>query len=144
MGGLGAQSSSGGTAAGFSLGLGTVHSRRSVESPFAPKEKEFEAPKMDEQKMDEQKFVMRVGMMSNCNVSIQSKELATGGMRFGGSLKRLAYRLICDKCKESQSLENPVFEGYKYDDTSLVKFCTEHQHNIDTPVHSLGRKFKEL
>lgn len=67
---------------------------------------------------DEQKFIQRVGVMSNLNVSIQGKR--TGFTTI--------HRLFCDKCKASQIIASAVITKRVHTDEGLVEFCNTHRH----------------
>lgn len=95
---------------------------------------------------DEQKFIQRIGMMSNCNVSIQSKKLG-GSMGYASwNTGRQAYRMICDHCKVAQSLDDPkLVEGRQHDNPIIANFCKDHRHLVEAPVSNTagGRKFRD-
>jgi RNase P subunit RPR2 len=83
---------------------------------------------------DEQKFIQRVGVMSNLNVSIQGKE------RIGITV----YRLFCDKCKTPQDIEAGVITQRRHEDKVLVEFCNAHRHVAIVPQSEGERKFKDV
>jgi rubrerythrin len=84
---------------------------------------------------DEQKFLQRVGMMSNLNVSIQGRRMAMGST---------VYRAFCDKCKSAQPLEAAVMKQRNHEDRSLVDFCNSHRHISVAPSQDGDRKFKDV
>ena len=83
---------------------------------------------------DEQKFIQRVGVMSNLNVSIQSKK------RIGITV----YRLFCDKCKSFRNVEAGVVTQRRIEDKVLVEFCNTHRHVAIVPQGEGERKFKDV
>lgn len=88
---------------------------------------------------DEQKFIMRIGVQSNCNVSVQSKNL-------GGTWpRRTAYRLICDQCKEASTVDAKVVESHHHDHPVIVEFCKTHRHDVEASVSATveGRRFRD-
>lgn len=85
---------------------------------------------------DEQKFIQRVGVMSNCNVSIQGKRMALGST---------IYRMKCDKCAEARPVEPSVVRTNNASDPALVAFCTAHRHIVESPsAKTEGRRFREI
>lgn len=83
---------------------------------------------------DEQKFIQRVGVMSNLNVSIQGKK------RIGITV----YRLFCDKCKTPRDIEAGVITQRRIEDKVLVEFCNTHRHVSIVPQAEGERKFKDV
>lgn len=96
--------------------------------------------------MDEQKFIQRIGMQSNCNVSVQTKKLGLYGGGFSSGGLGNAYRLRCDQCQESQNIDDPkLIEHHKYDHPIIADFCKIHQHLTGASSSSTieGRKFRD-
>lgn len=95
--------------------------------------------------MDEQKFIMRLGILSNGNIAVQTKRL--GIKLYGGTTSGTgnAYRLICDHCKATESVEPRVIEGRMVDNPQLINFCAAHRHLTEAPVSVTveGRKFRD-
>jgi rubrerythrin/RNase P subunit RPR2 len=83
---------------------------------------------------DEQKFIQRVGVMSNLNVSIQGKK------RIGITV----YRLFCGKCKTPRDIEAGVITQRRIEDKVLVEFCNTHRHVSIVPQAEGERKFKDV
>ncbi len=103
--------------------------------------------------MDEQKFIQRVGMLSNLNVTVQEKKLnSPGGIQFynrdGSKIVPKAHSLYCDVCYTRETIDSRIVVARQIDDPGLVKFCRAHRHDSDTlegtNIVTEGRKFKEL
>lgn len=82
---------------------------------------------------DEQKFLQRIGMMSNLNVDLQGKTIA---------YKTKEYRLKCSKCGQFTTLARNVAERFLYEDPALVGFCKAHRHVVEISEDVAGRKFR--
>lgn len=91
-----------------------------------------------------QEIIMRVGMMSACNVAIQ--HFVSGGISAD-------YRLFCKSCKATKMLDD--FIAIHKGDEEMVKiidaFCMDHRHGAGIPiataqtvvVQTEGRKYRD-
>lgn len=87
---------------------------------------------------DNQKFLQRIGMMSNCNVTLQGK--------FMGSTRSTIYRLVCDQCKGTEPIESTdAVVQQNHNHPEIVNFCKLHQHLIEAAPSSVavGRRFRD-
>lgn len=82
---------------------------------------------------DEQKFLQRIGVMSNLHVDLQGKTIA---------YKTKEYRLKCSKCGQFTALARIVAEKFLYEDPVLVEFCKLHRHVAEVKEPIVGRKFR--
>lgn len=88
----------------------------------------------DETENTQLKFLQKIGMMSNLNVSPQSRITRSTGAR------RTIHRLLCDKCKAAIPAEANWIDGYKADQPEIVEFCKAHRH-VEAKEEE-GRKFR--
>ena len=87
----------------------------------------------------EQKFLQRIGMASNCNVSVQSKVLGTWP-------KRTLYRLLCDQCSASVPVNDSIIiTTQQHNHPIIAEFCKAHRHDSEAPACAVteGRKFRD-
>lgn len=88
----------------------------------------------DEEENTQLKFLQKIGMMSNLNVSPQSRIMRSTGT------KTMVHRLLCDKCKEAIPAESDWIDGYKSEQPEIVEFCKAHRH-VEAKEEE-GRKFR--
>lgn len=87
----------------------------------------------DETENTQLKFLQKIGILSNANVSPQSRVMRS----LGGLMQ---HRLLCDKCKESIPAEEEWITGFRSDQPEIVKFCKDHRHIAEKAEE--GRKFR--
>lgn len=90
---------------------------------------------------DGQRFVMRLGAMSNMHVTFRGK------LSYSPS-RRATYTFFCDQCpNEKLDITAPIaiaqIEEFDSTGESMVQFCTDHQHLVAAAPSGEGRKFRE-
>lgn len=110
-----------------------------VNGAFIPIESSPSAPKLNLGPIRlHQKFLMRMGMISNCNVTIRQAP---------GIRSILPILIIwCERCKEEKRIEDTL----SLDESSagtltaeIEEFCRAHQHGVAAAAPEGGRKFRE-
>lgn len=83
----------------------------------------------------DQRFIMQMGMLSNCNVSIAKT--------VGGGYLTDSYALRCSKCKEQLKLTDALLVAKENTLPSKIEeFCTTHKHDARARIKE-GRHFRE-
>jgi hypothetical protein len=89
-------------------------------------------------KIDEQKFIQKIGMLGNCNVNIQKRADWSG----------TAYSVVCEVCNKREEMPETTMTLYILTDPKLVSFLKTHRHDTveaEAPsIESDGRRFREL